>query len=169
MEIMEIVRDCPFCRQMGKPKSSLVTLFGDEVEGFSRHVLVGEAIQDALPNTDPAVREFVRMTHNPYQEAYCREHMELLFGRTSERIQDLTAHEMQVLEVLGSEFDVRITDNEFYFTLQKELIDLRDRYLEGNCKRKVRCVFLNDAKKEMSEEDEILFSTEHLALITVVC
>jgi hypothetical protein len=44
MKFLESIRECPFCKQTGKRKFSIVTLFDDEVDGFTKHYLFGELI-----------------------------------------------------------------------------------------------------------------------------
>lgn len=163
MKIFESVRECPFCSQMGEEKYSIVTLFGEEVDEFMKHLLYGEPIQKAMPNTHPALREFLRVTNNPRLEGYCGKHMEMMFGKTSPRIKDF-APAMKV----GDFFDLDGEDNiiesrEQYEQLQNELTDL-DKLLAqsewSGCERYVRVDFV----ERVPEGVDVICKTEHLAL-----
>ena len=75
MKILEVVRDCPMCG-----KTSSVILKNEEVDGIKKYWTYGNTnIQDALPNTEPAVREFIK-------SCYCKKCMKTLFNNTSDRI-----------------------------------------------------------------------------------
>lgn len=75
MKILEIVRDCPMCN-----KTSSVILKDKEVDGIKNYWTYGNKnIQDSLPNTEPAVREFIK-------SCYCKKCMKTLFNNTSDRI-----------------------------------------------------------------------------------
>ncbi len=161
MKFLESIRECPFCRQTGKRKFSIVTLFDDEVDGFTKHSLFGELIQDAMPNVSPAIREFMRMTNNPNMEAYCSEHMEQMFGRTDERIKEFTDPAMEVCESLEIDnFDNFIESREEYYQLQAELVELAEQYRASGsdliCKAERIGMIPSDA--------EVICKTEHLAL-----
>ena len=75
---MKIEKQCVMCG-----KYSHVDLTDEEAIGYQK-VVDGTItfIQDALPNTDPAVREFLM----PRGGGYCSNCQEMLFGRGSERI-----------------------------------------------------------------------------------
>lgn len=161
MKFLESIRECPFCRQTGKRKFSIVTLFDDEVDGFTKHYLFGELIQDAMPNVSPVIREFMRMTNNPRMEGYCHDHMKLMFGRTDERIKDFTDSAMEVRESLEiDDFDNFIDGKEEYYQLQTELVELAEQYRASGsdliCKAERVGMIPSDA--------EVICKTEHLAL-----
>jgi len=124
MKLTEAVRTCPMCG-----KESMVTLFGDEINEYRSHYLYGEAIQSAMPGTDPAVREFLRLTNNPDYEAYCNEDMEMIFGHTSDRIKDYipVVEIMDIPELGDDEYDV---DRETYEGYYNDLAAITD-YIEG--------------------------------------
>lgn len=160
MKIFESVRECPFCAQMGEEKYSIVTLFGEEVDEFMKHLLYGEPVQKAMPNTHPALREFLRVTNNPRLEGYCGKHMEMMFGKTSHRIKDF-APAMKV----GDFFDLDSEDNiiesrEQYEQLQDELVELNRMYVEGGCEEYPRAERIECVPSDAT----VLFKTEHLAL-----
>lgn len=161
MKFEEIIKTCPFCKMRGVHKRSMVTLFGEEVDGFMKH-LTGEFIQNALPNTSPAVREFVRMTNNLNAESYCSDHMKELFGKTDERIRDFTDAAMQVSEYLdiNSYDENAVGSKEEYFQLQAELVELAEQYRKNECD----FFFLAERKDRVPSDVEIVFSTEHLVL-----
>lgn len=71
---------CPLCGRM-----SYVDLTPQEDAGLQAYVTGGGYIQEVLPQTDAAVREFVMgVVRN--RQGYCRDCMDLMFGHTSERI-----------------------------------------------------------------------------------
>lgn len=161
MKFLESVRLCPFCRQQGKQTLSIVTLFGDEVDGFTQHYLFGKHIQDAMPNTPAAVREFMRMTNNPRMEGYCSTHMEELFGQTSPRIKDFTDAAMEVGECLEIDnFDNFIESEEEYYQLQAELQELSRLYEQSGSDRYCKAERIG----YVPSDADVVCRTEHLAL-----
>lgn len=161
MKFLESIRECPFCKQTGKRKFSIVTLFDDEVDGFTKHYLFGELIQDAMPNVSPVIREFMRVTNNPRMEGYCHDHMELMFGRTDERIKDFTDSAMEVCESLEIDnFDNFIESKEEYYQLQAELLELGKLYEQSGEHRYCKAERL----LEIPTDAEVVCKTEHLAL-----
>lgn len=79
MRFKEIERRCPLCN-----KYSHVALTDTEFGNYMKYRNGGITIQKALPDTEPAVREFIRFE----REGYCHDCMETMFGKTSERIVD---------------------------------------------------------------------------------
>lgn len=65
-------------------KTGHVLLTDAEFSAYMKHYFHGDLIQNCLPDMDPAVREFIRLPN----DGYCHDCMELLFGRTSDRIRE---------------------------------------------------------------------------------
>lgn len=116
MQVMEITRDsCPLCG-----KSSHVILFGDEVSQYINwYTYRSKLIQEAMPDTEPDVREFLRGSDLNRFEAYCNDCQETLFNRKSSgRIKD---YECGLLEALDIE---EIESKEMYDILKSEADEL---------------------------------------------
>lgn len=123
MKILEIVRDCPMCN-----KASSVVLKGEEVDGISKYWAYGNTlIQDALPNTEPAVREFVR---NP-MGSYCNGCMKMMFGKTSDRITSENNvgifDDFGITEIENEEEIRKIYDTDF--SIEENLENFKKKYL----------------------------------------
>lgn len=109
MRILEVVKDCPMCN-----KTSSVILKDKEVDDIKKYWTYGNKnIQDALPNTEPVVREFIK-------SCYCKKCMKSLFNNTSDRIMsgsnvgifsyyevEEIESEKEIQEVYNTDFSIR--------------------------------------------------------------
>lgn len=94
MKFTEIEGECPLCGEM-----SHVALTEQEYAGLMKYQLGGTLIQKALPETDPAVREFAKGAY-----PCCHDCMELLFGNTSDRIRNGGAGFIEYFDLEEKEF-----------------------------------------------------------------
>lgn len=120
MRILEVVKDCPMCN-----KTSSVILKDKEVDGIKKYWTYGNKnIQDALPNTEPAVREFIK-------SCYCKKCMKSLFNNTSDRIMSgsnvgiFSYYEVEEIESEKEIQEVYDTD----FSIQENLENFIEKYV----------------------------------------
>lgn len=120
MKILEVVRGCPMCN-----KTSSVILKDKEVDGIKNYWTYGNKnIQDALPNTEPAVREFIK-------SCYCKKCMKTLFNNTSDRIMSgsnigiFSYYEVEEIETEKEIQEVYNTD----FSIKANLENFIEKYV----------------------------------------
>lgn len=120
MKILEVVRDCPMCN-----KTSSVILKDKEVDGIKNYWTYGNKnIQDSLPNTEPAVREFIK-------SCYCKKCMKTLFNNTSDRIMSgsnigiFSYYEVEEIESENEIQEVYNTD----FSIKENLENFINKYV----------------------------------------
>lgn len=74
MKYSKIVKkECPMCG-----KTHFVKLTEVEYDQYKKYIAYGSLIQNALSNTSPTVREFLKT-------GYCPECQELLFGESEQK------------------------------------------------------------------------------------
>lgn len=122
MKILEVVKDCPMCG-----KTSSVILKNEEVDGIKNYWTYGNKnIQDSLPNTEPAVREFVK-------SCYCKQCMKTLFNNTSDRIMSgenigiFSYYDVEEIESEKEIQEVYSTD----FSIKENLENFINKYVKG--------------------------------------
>lgn len=152
MQIFEAVRKCPICG-----KDSMVTLFGTECEQYEKHSIYGKRIQEALPDTEAPVREFLRMTFNPKYEAYCHDCMKDVCGKTSDRIRPY----IPVCENIGIDEDENDLTEETYNQYYEDLKSFDQQYRDAGLTCGGTVVITADYK----DNGEVLFKGKLLKLI----
>lgn len=120
MRILEVVKDCPMCN-----KTSSVILKDKEVDNIKNYWTYGNKnIQDALPNTEPAVREFIK-------SCYCKKCMKTLFNNTSDRIMsgdNIGIFSYYDIEEIESEKEIQeIYDTDF--SIRENLDNFIEKYV----------------------------------------
>lgn len=144
MKFIEIERTCPMCR-----KTSHVALTDNEWEKYMPYYLYkNQLIQEAMPDTDPAVREFVRLE----EMGYCHDCMKILFGRTSERIID---GEEGFVEFFGLE-DQDFASIEEFLAYEAEANTLWNKHKDDEAARIKR--------RDRMTEGEVIEGTEHFVI-----
>lgn len=120
MRILEVVKDCPMCN-----KTSSVILKDKEVDDIKKYWTYGNKnIQDALPDTEPAVREFIK-------SCYCKKCMKSLFNNTSDRIMSgsnvgiFSYYEVEEIESEKEIQEVYNTD----FSIKENLENFIEKYV----------------------------------------
>ncbi len=144
MKFLEIERDCPMCGNV-----SHVALTEKEFEGYMDHYMYNKLIQDAMPDIDPAVCEFVRSERT----GYCHDCMESIFGRTSKRIVEGGEGFIDFFDLADYEF----ASVDEYLALEAEANALWSK----NRDNETACI----QRRDRITECEVIEASEHFVIV----